>query len=377
MSRRRGTSTLHQAVRDHDTPAIERLVDDGAGVDNRDAQGFTPLLLAALLGDVAAVAVLLRRGADPNATLPDGDSGLLLAARGGFVDVIDRLVEGGTDVAAHGGAALAKALWNDQDAAMQKLLDFGAPANHVDPETGTTLLEAALMRKMLRWVEPLLAAGAGADGAGFTRPLTHAVLQNQPEIVNALLAVGADPGVRNEYGDTPMHAAGSEGRVAMAALLFAAGATLEPEDKRARRTPLHEAALAGRTDMVAWLLAHGVDVHRTDAERKNALTLARMGLHDETAASLLGAGAREQPEHADDIADGRREATEERARRDAEAAKEAAFAGRPGLVTGGAFHGMRGKAQPVAEGRFEARVNVFGRTVTVTLEAGQFAFEEG
>ena len=375
MGRRKDKSALHAALDARKARAVERLLEDGADADERSEHGWTPLHVAAVRGDAAMTALLLRRGADPKATAPDGADPLILAAYSGNVEVLDRLVDAGADVTTHGGAAMAKALWRDHAAVVRRLLDHGAPADHVDPGLGNTLLETALSLGRFSLVEPLVAAGARPDGAGFTRPLTHAVAKDRPDLVDALLAAGADPGVRNSYGDTPMHMAASCGATALAARLFEAGAALEPEETRARRTPLHEAALAGQTAMVRWLLDKGAHLHRLDADGKNALTLARANLHDDTAAALVCMGAHEQPEFAPAVAEGRREASEQEARSRAEAAKIAAFDGQPGQVKGGAFTGMRGVARSLDDGRLEAVLSIFGRNVAVTLQAGQFTFD--
>jgi ankyrin repeat protein len=77
---------LHWAVRagDHDTVAL--LLNAGASASAANRYGITPLWLAAVNGDTAMVAVLLKAGADPAASLPSGErrcSSLLIPASSG------------------------------------------------------------------------------------------------------------------------------------------------------------------------------------------------------------------------------------------------------------------------------------------------------
>eukprot|EP01047_Picozoa_sp_COSAG01_P041593 COSAG01_NODE_3578_length_5914_cov_2.371625_8_plen_261_part_00 len=64
-----------------------------AGVDERDAMGFTALHHAAIAGRVPSIALLLRRGADPLAeTSPGLDLALHLACLGGHAEAVEVLL---------------------------------------------------------------------------------------------------------------------------------------------------------------------------------------------------------------------------------------------------------------------------------------------
>ncbi|HUS95967.1 MAG TPA: ankyrin repeat domain-containing protein [Hyphomicrobiaceae bacterium] len=58
-------SALHYAASFGDTSIISMLLDAGASIELRTATGETPLMLAASIGQLSAVNLLLRNGAKP------------------------------------------------------------------------------------------------------------------------------------------------------------------------------------------------------------------------------------------------------------------------------------------------------------------------
>src|SRR5690242_17261480 len=53
---------LVTAIRDADAPAVRKLIEDGAHVNARDADGNTPLILASFYASPKCVALLLEKG---------------------------------------------------------------------------------------------------------------------------------------------------------------------------------------------------------------------------------------------------------------------------------------------------------------------------
>ena len=281
--------------------------------------GLTPLLFAARQGCVECSRVLLKAGAEINATNPNGFSPILLA-----------IINSHYDVAAF-------------------LLDQGADANIAD-ETGRTPLYAAvdmhtLPDSNLPWpselnnrltsldlIQALLAHGAnvnaqlkkqqpyrskvdrGADtmlGTG-TTPLLRAAKAGDTEAVKVLLAKGADVKLTTKFGMTPVMAAAGLGTkeedttgrkktepeaIASIKLCLDAGADVNAADNQGD-TALHGAAQKGWDQVVQFLVDHGAKLDVKDKKGRTPLDAAmglmgnggfdgtRRDVHESTAALL-------------------------------------------------------------------------------------------
>ncbi len=58
-------NVLHQAVHENHEIAVKTLLDYGLDVDSRSWKGFTPLMIAVILGNEKMARYLLSSGADP------------------------------------------------------------------------------------------------------------------------------------------------------------------------------------------------------------------------------------------------------------------------------------------------------------------------
>ena len=81
---------------------VNLLLERGADVNQKDANGWTPLLCAVfsrhLYRDDAILAELLRRGADVNARAHSGDTPLTIATERDAAKIVDHLLRLGADV---------------------------------------------------------------------------------------------------------------------------------------------------------------------------------------------------------------------------------------------------------------------------------------
>lgn len=88
---------LHYAATWGTAEMAELLLSKGADVNGKSNLG-TPLKLAALKGNDAVALVLIAHGADIQATSGDGTTPLHAAAQGGYVSMVELLIEKGADV---------------------------------------------------------------------------------------------------------------------------------------------------------------------------------------------------------------------------------------------------------------------------------------
>ncbi len=166
---------------------------------------------------------------------------------------------------AQGVSALLFAVYHRNDAARDALLAAGAqvgPAEAaalgrlggLDPAArsgdGFTSLHLAAFFGGAGAVRALLAAGADpdADDANpfHVRPLHSAVSVRDEDATRALLEAGADPDVRQQRGYTPLHGAAHNDYVELVELLLAHGAdaSLETDDGQTAADMAGDAARA-------------------------------------------------------------------------------------------------------------------------------------
>jgi ankyrin repeat protein len=191
--------------------AIARLLlEHGVNVNDRDSEGFTPLLRAAQSGAANVAELLLNRGADINARDSYGDT--VLGAAVGALDVesnhteiVTFLLDRGANINALSGSetVLQIAAQDDNEALFRLLLARGANVNEQDDFGRTVLIDVAQSGSptLLRL---LLAHGAqvnARDENGWTA-LMCAAFGDQPDNVRLLLESGADFRLKNQAGAT-------------------------------------------------------------------------------------------------------------------------------------------------------------------------------
>jgi ankyrin repeat protein len=117
--------------------------------------------------------------------------------------------------------------------------------------------------------------------------LMLAAYNNQPSVVEWLLASGATVDARCHDNNTALMKAAWSGATACVDRLVAGGADVNAVEKNAM-TPLMFAAFHGRLDVVKALVRAGADVRRTDSDGYTALRNAQERGHVEIVAFLRG-----------------------------------------------------------------------------------------
>jgi ankyrin repeat protein len=108
---------------------------------------------------------------------------------------------------------------------------------------------------------------------GDQEELLKAALEGNVEKVEELLSKGADPNVKDEDGNTPLHLAIKANHLQIARLLVERGADVNARNKRGK-TPLHIAAERSNEEAVALLVEKGADVNAKDESMLTPLHVA-------------------------------------------------------------------------------------------------------
>ena len=284
-------SRLVDAAAGQDAAAVQALLDAGAEVNARRADGATALLWAAHRDDLAMVELLLAAGADPNAADEHGVTPLMRASENASPGVVQALLDAGADPDAAQSSGLTPlmiaARTGERDV-VRGLLAHGADVNAVTHETGVTALMWAVAAPHPDIVHVLLETGAGVEASsakGFT-PLLFAARNGDIELARALLAAGADVNGTGSDGTHPLPLAIVSRHAGMAHFLLEQGA--DPNGMVHGVSALHAAAGRVSTWLADWYRARGMSASSVSGG-------GRLGLNPDNrlplVEALLDAGA--------------------------------------------------------------------------------------
>lgn len=247
--------SIWHAVHTGNTTSIERHLAGGADVNTKDDKfGVTPLSWAALGRQIAAVELLIMKGADINAENNDGNTPLHTAAFLGEYEIAEVLVENGADVN----------VTND---------DGDAPMNSLGADWETTEAIAG-------WLQIEIDREKVESG----RLKVEALLRQR----------GAR--AANQYREDICFAA-KTGNIDALRKHLGTGTNVNSRDRRFGITPLGWAALAGHFDIAEMLVRSGADVNATNRDNGTALHGAAFFGHVEVAELLLHNNADTNAKH--------------------------------------------------------------------------------
>jgi ankyrin repeat protein len=206
-----------RAAREGNVTALRYFLEAGMAVDVTDAEGATALFRAAENGRSEAVAFLAGHGADTSVTGTRFDTPLIAAARSGSLESVQALL-----------------------------------AAKADPTVRTNKNWTALTAAAYRGQVDLVRLLAPLGSESLDEALQIASLQGKPEVVDTLLASGADVFSRSKEN----------------------------------KTPLMYAAAHGHRDVVRLLLLNGSNPLLLDNEKQTAADLALAAAHPEVVALL-------------------------------------------------------------------------------------------
>ena len=272
-------------------PAVcQVLIDAGADIETKDEVGRSPLLRASVSGKFAVVKMLVEAGARVCVTDNYGDTCLTMAANCGHTETVRYLVGLPQVDLSHkdkeGYTSLLAAAENSSTDVVEVLIDAGSDVEAKCNDGRSPLLVASGLGN-LRVVEVLVKAGADVCVTDNTRGtcLILAAANGHTETVRTLLCMpGVDVNKSNDRGNTSLHLAPDHSDVVQ--LLIDAGADVEAKNSFGS-TPLHWACQVGELDSAQMLVKAGADVCAVDDESTTCLMLAAQHGHTATVRYLV------------------------------------------------------------------------------------------
>lgn len=93
-------SSLFEAIHNIDIVSLNVLLAEGAEVDTVDADGNTPLMIAAKIGNPRMMKIILAHEPDVNRKNNQGLTALMIASENGQLHIAEQLMNNGADIAA-------------------------------------------------------------------------------------------------------------------------------------------------------------------------------------------------------------------------------------------------------------------------------------
>lgn len=187
---------LHKAAHENDVAALKTLIAQGADLDQRDDYGRSPAHIAAFSSNDEIVYLLAQAGADMNALENGIYDVVTIASVANDPDLVSLAIEVGNNpgliTSIYDGTALIAAAHLGHHEVVSRLIEAGAPLDHVNNLGWTALIEAVVL----------------GDGG-----------PDHIKTVKALVEAGADISIADRQGNTPLQLAVSRGYAQIAELI--------------------------------------------------------------------------------------------------------------------------------------------------------------
>jgi uncharacterized protein len=217
-----GMTALHHAAWNRKSDVAKLLLENGANVAAKSANGMTAIMYA---GNAAVAELLLARGAKLEASDDGGTTPLQYAVWHGGLDVVKVLLEHGANVAAKSTNGMTAIMYAGNAAVAEFLLSAGSRLDEVGPQ-GATPMDAAAAHDFADVVGFFLSKGATIDATNVNgrTALMIAARNGGTNAVRVLLDKGADKSIVDKDGMTALSYATRERHEGIVLLLKQVGA---------------------------------------------------------------------------------------------------------------------------------------------------------
>jgi len=324
-------SDIIEAIKEGpDDVAMEMLLSGEGLIEGllgfRDSSGNTPLYLASVNGHAGVVRLLLGAGANVSDVNEFGNTALIAAVHGGYVnvkrrpnvhrlnresiavndgnvEVVEMLLAHGADVNfqnSFGNTALIAAIEENHVKVVGMLLEHGADVNLQNSRGYTALIVAAESQPSIEnsevvWMLLVAETDLNLQNLDGTTALTAAVDNVKVDVVRNILSgcrsyVQGNIAVVNHQdanNNTPLLIAAERGNAEIVEMLLVGGADANFQNIW-YWTPLLIAVEGGHAKIVEMLLEHGADVNLQNQDGTTALIMAVQGSRDERQDPRLG-----------------------------------------------------------------------------------------
>uniref|UniRef100_A0A7M4F790 E3 ubiquitin-protein ligase MIB2 n=1 Tax=Crocodylus porosus TaxID=8502 RepID=A0A7M4F790_CROPO len=233
-----GRTALQVAAHLGRVEAVKILLQAHASIDLRDEEGDAALHYAAFGNQAEVVRLLMSKGANADLLNNAKCTALYVAVNKGFMEVVRALCEHGCDVNlpdSYGDTPLHYAITTDFKGVIEILTEVPNIDFTVQNRQGFNPLHHAALKGNKLAIKKILARARQLVDAkkedGFTA-LHLAALNNHKEVAEILIKEGrCDVNLRNNRNQTPLHLAVTQGNVEMVQLLVSEGSDVNAEDE--------------------------------------------------------------------------------------------------------------------------------------------------